>query len=156
MNSPELYLAALFNPCFPTLNWQGRLPFHLVDQSEGTLARQTDRQSDRVTKANTRTVRRNEHVNYRNRIIHYGIGRTCTPCFWLICHSVNSHSYITLGSSSIFVLKCSIVQYLKLNGFFKCEILILKSNLFVVYKFSIADIAIAWNKQWNKIGFCLT
>ena len=25
MNSPELYLAPLFNPCLPTLNWQGHL-----------------------------------------------------------------------------------------------------------------------------------
>ena len=37
MNSPELYLAALFNLCFPTLNWQGRFPFHLVYQTLGTL-----------------------------------------------------------------------------------------------------------------------
>ena len=46
MNSPELYLAALFNPCFPALNWQGRFLFHLVDQSEGTLG-QTDWLTDR-------------------------------------------------------------------------------------------------------------
>ena len=30
MNSLDLYLAALVNPCFPALNWQGPFPFRLV------------------------------------------------------------------------------------------------------------------------------
>ena len=59
MNSPELYLAPLFNPCFSTLNWQGRFPFRLVTKDWELWHRVTDG----LTKAKTRTVRRNEHVN---------------------------------------------------------------------------------------------
>ena len=61
MNSPELYLAAVFNPCFPTLNWQGGFPFHLVNQSEGALT-QSDRQTEWAKQRPGQFVR-NEHVN---------------------------------------------------------------------------------------------
>ena len=60
MNSLELYLAALFNPCFPTLNWQGHFPFRLVTK----YWEPWNWQSEWLTKAKTITVRvRNEHVN---------------------------------------------------------------------------------------------
>ena len=61
MNSPELYLAALFNPCFPTLNWQGRFPFRLVNQTFGTLA-----VTEGQTKATTRTVRKERTCQFSN------------------------------------------------------------------------------------------
>ena len=58
MNSPEFYLAALFNSCFPTLNWQSCFPFHLFNQIFGTLGVR-----DRVTQAKTGQFVRNEHLN---------------------------------------------------------------------------------------------